>query len=100
MSPAGMGDGEGSEVFNYTAFGGRLELAMSYAFGSRFENVISVMVGANLYSKVFASPSDPSQGPPADTIGLDEGGAIGYFGVGYTRRFDTPFGQTPFVTLE
>ena len=100
MSPAGMGDGEGSEVFNYTAFGGRLELALSYAFGSRFENVISVMAGANLYSKVFASPSDPSQGPPADLIGLDEGGAIGYFGVGYTRRFDTPFGQTPFVTLE
>jgi hypothetical protein len=49
---------------------------------------------------VFASPSDPSQGPPADQIGLDEGGAIAYFGLGYTRRFDTPFGQTPFVTLE
>jgi hypothetical protein len=100
MSPASSTDGEGSEVFNYTAFGGRLELALSYAFGSRFENVVSVMAGANLYSKVFASPSDPSQGPPADMIGLDEGGAIGYFGLGYTRRFDTPFGQTPFVTLE
>lgn len=100
MSPAGSTDGAGSEVFNYTAFGGRLELALSYAFGSRFENVVSVMVGANLYSKVFASPSDPSQGPPADMIGLDQGGAIGYFGLGYTRRFDTPFGQTPFVTLE
>lgn len=100
MSPANMSDGEGSEVFNYAAFGGRAELAMSYAFGTRFENVISVMAGLNLYSKVFASPSDPSQGPPADQIGLDEGGAIAYFGLGYTRRFDTPFGQTPFVTLE
>ncbi|MBV8757893.1 MAG: hypothetical protein JO257_11470 [Deltaproteobacteria bacterium] len=100
MSPAGMTDGAGSQVFNYTAAGGRLELALSYAFGSRFENVISAMVGANLYTKVFASPSDPSQGLPADQIGLDAGGAIGYFGLGYTRRFDTPFGQTPFVTLE
>lgn len=100
MSPAGATDGTGSQVFNYTAFGGRLELALSYAFGSRYENVISAMVGANLYTKVFASPSDPTQGPPADMIGLDEGGAIGYFGLGYTRRFDTPFGQTPFVTLE
>ncbi len=100
MSPAGATDGAGSQVFNYTAFGGRVELALSYAFGSRFENVISAMVGANLYTKVFASPSDPSQGLPADMIGLDEGGAIGYFGLGYTRRFDTPFGQTPFVTLE
>lgn len=100
MSPAGMTDGEGSQVFNYTAFGARGELALSYAFGSRFENVIAAMVGVNVYSKVFASPSDPSQGPPADQIGLDEGGAIAYFGLGYTRRFDTPFGQTPFVTLE
>ena len=23
-----------------------------------------------------------------------------YFGVGYTHRFNTPFGQAPFVTLE
>lgn len=100
MSPAGMTDSTGSQVFNYAAVGGRAELAMSYAFGSRFENVISAMFGVNLYSKVFASPSDPSQGPPADQIGLDQGGAIAYFGLGYTRRFDTPFGQTPFVTLE
>ena len=61
---------------------------------------MAAMVGVNLYTKAFASPSDPSQGLPADQIGLDEGGAIAYFGLGYTRRFDTPFGQTPFVTLE
>ena len=100
MSPAGSTDSEGSQVFNYAALGGRAELALSYAFGSRFENVISAMAGVNLYTKAFASPSDPSQGLPADQIGLDEGGAIAYFGLGYTRRFDTPFGQTPFVTLE
>jgi hypothetical protein len=100
MSPAGMTASDGSEAFNYVAFGGRAELALSYAFGSRFENVISAMAGVNLYTKVFASPSDPDVGPPADLIGLDQGGAIAYFGLGYTRRFDTPFGQTPFVTLE
>ncbi len=100
MSPANMTDSTGSQAFNYVAFGGRAELALSYAFGSRFEHVISAMVGVNLYTKVFASPSDPTVGPPAETIGLDQGGAIAYFGLGYTRRFDTPFGQTPFVTLE
>jgi len=100
MSPAGQTDSTGSQVFNYVALGGRAEIAASYAFGSRYENVISAMFGLNLYSKVFASPSDPTQGLPADQIGLDQGGAIAYFGLGYTRRFDTPFGQTPFVTLE
>jgi hypothetical protein len=100
LSPAGSTDGEGSQVFNYASLGLRGELAMSYAFGSRFENVISAMIGFNAYTKVFASPSDTTQGPPADTIGLDQGGAYGYFGLGYTRRFDTPFGSTPFVTLE
>jgi hypothetical protein len=100
MSPSNMTDAEGSEAFNYVAFGGRAELAVSYAFGSRFENVISAMAGLNLYTKVFASPSDETVGPPANEIGLDQGGAIAYFGLGYTRRFDTPFGQTPFVTLE
>lgn len=100
LSPAGDMDGEGSQVFNYASFGIRGELALSYAFGTRFENVISAMVGVNGYTKVFASPSDPNAGPPADEIGLDQGGAFAYFGLGYTHRFDTPFGSTPFVTLE
>jgi hypothetical protein len=100
LSPAGSMDSTGSKVFNYAAFGGRAELAASYAFGPRYENVISAMVGLNLYTPVFASPSDPTQGPPAKEIGLDQGGAFGYLGLGYTRRFSTPFGQAAFVTLE
>ena len=31
---------------------------------------------------------------------LDTGGAAGYGGLGYTYRFDTPFGSAPFVQLE
>jgi hypothetical protein len=100
LSPAGDEDGEGSQVFNYASFGVRGELALSYAFGTRFENVISAMVGVNGYTKVFASPSDMDAGLPAEDIGLDQGGAFAYFGLGYMHRFDTPFGSTPFVTLE
>jgi hypothetical protein len=100
LSPANQMDPAGSQVFNYAALGVRAEIDVSYAFGQRFENVISLMLGVNGYSKVFASPSDPSVGPPAATIGLDVGGALAYFGIGYTYRFNTPFGQAPFVTLE
>ncbi len=89
-----------SEVANYAAIGGRLEGALSYALGSRYEHVLSAQVGVNLYSAVFASPSDPTVGLPADQIGLDKGGAFAYFGIGYTYRFNTPFGAAPFVTLE
>jgi hypothetical protein len=102
MSPANdSSDGSGSQVFNYAAIGGRLELAMAYAFGYRYEHAISVMVGANLYSKVLSGPSDnvSSLGTAAD-VGLDKGGAVGYLGFGYTYRFNTPLGSTPFVTLE
>lgn len=97
MSPAGQSDGEGSQVFNYAAVGARGELALSYAFGTHYEHVISLQAGINVYSKVFSSPSD---GEDAAYWGLDTGGAYGYGGLGYTYRFDTPFGSAPFVSLE
>ena len=102
-SPQGNVDSTGSQVFNYAALGMRLEAGLSYALGARYEHVISVMLGANLYTKAFASPSDcMSNSPPncAADVGLDSGGRFGYLGLGYTYRFNTPLGQAPFVTLE
>jgi len=97
MSPANAMDGAGSQVFNYAAVGLRIEAALSYALGSRLEHVISVSLGLNAYSPVFSEPMD---GLTAAEQGLDKGGGVGYLGVGYTYRFNTPFGQAPFVTLD
>lgn len=101
MSPADDNDGAGSQVFNYAALGARLEVAVTYAFGYRYEHALSLMGGANLYSQVLSGPSDDltSLGT-AEQVGLDKGGAVGYLGLGYTYRFNTPLGSSPFVTLE
>jgi tetratricopeptide (TPR) repeat protein len=100
MSPANESDGEGSQVFNYAAVGGRLEVALQYALGRRLEHVISIAAGANLYSPVLSSPTDGSGLGTASEIGLDAGGVAGYLSLGYTFRFDTPLGSAPFITLE
>jgi hypothetical protein len=101
FAPGSQQDSAGSKVFDYTAVGGRLELAASYAFGPRYEHVISAMVGANVYTSVFASPSDcATNASCASDIGLNKGGALGYLGLGYTYRFNSPLGSAPFVTLE
>jgi hypothetical protein len=101
MSPSNDMDGTGSQVFNYAALGGRGEIAAAYAFGYRFEHVIQVVVGANVYSRVLSGPSDnvASLGT-ASEVGLDKGGAVGYLGLGYTYRFNTPIGSSPFITLQ
>ncbi|MGE0550455.1 MAG: hypothetical protein AB7O24_09265 [Kofleriaceae bacterium] len=97
MSPAGEEDSAGSQVFNYAAAGARAELAAQYAFGHRFQHVLAIVGGANVYSPVFA---DPSEGLTRMEVGLDRGGVAGYVGAGYTYRFNTPLGSSPFVTLE
>jgi tetratricopeptide (TPR) repeat protein len=99
MSPNGAMDQFGSRTFDYAALGGRLELGLQFAFGSRQEHVLTGTIGVNLYSAVFADPSDPSL-PRRSEVGLDVGGAFGYVGIGYTYRFNTPLGSSPFVTLE
>jgi hypothetical protein len=96
MSPAGETDSFGDQVFNYAAVGARGEVALSYAFGTRYEHVLSAMAGVNVYSPVFSE----SGFVPASDIGLDAGGALGYFGFGYTYRFNTPLGSSPFIILE
>lgn len=101
MSPANDTDGLGSQVFNYAAVGGRGELSLAYAFGYRYEHVLQLSGGANVYSAVLSGPSDTmsSLGSAAD-VGLDKYGVVGYLGLGYTYRFNTPIGSSPFVTLE
>jgi tetratricopeptide (TPR) repeat protein len=102
MSPANEMDSTGSQVFNYAGVGARGELSFAYAFGQRFEHVLSLMVGANAYSAVLSGPSasDSSGSLTATEAGLDKGGVIAYLGLGYTYRFNTPLGGMPFVTLE
>jgi tetratricopeptide (TPR) repeat protein len=99
MSPEGSIDSTtGNQLFNYDSFGGRAELALTYAFGRRFEHALSLMGGANFYTPVFSG--DPSGDLTVAEAGLDKGGATGYFGLGYTYRFNTPIGASPFVILE
>jgi tetratricopeptide (TPR) repeat protein len=98
MSPEGSIDDTGAQLFNYDAVGGRLELALTYAFGRRFEHALSLMGGANLYSPVFSG--DPSGDLSVAGAGLDAGGVTAYLGFGYTYRFNTPIGSSPFVILE
>jgi hypothetical protein len=102
MSPANATDGAGSQAFNYAGVGARGELSFAYAFGRRFEHVLSLMVGANAYSAVLSGPTadDGSGNFTAAEWGLDKGGVIAYVGLGYTYRFNTPLGGMPFVTLE
>ncbi len=101
MSPNGANDGVGSRVFEYAAVGARAEIGAHFAFGSRMEHVLGVALGVNLYSAVFSGPSaDDPDNPPAMDVGLDKGGAAGYLSVGYTYRFNTPLGSSPFVTLQ
>jgi len=102
MSPAGEMDGTGSQVFNYAGVGARGEIALTYAFGRRFEHALSVMGGVNIYSPVLSGPSadDGSGSFTIEEAGLAKGGAAGYLGLGYTYRFNTPLGSSPFVTLE
>jgi hypothetical protein len=100
MSPADQMDETGSQVFNYAAVGGRLEASLDLAFGPRYQHVLSVMIGANIYSPVLSGPSQGDFNLTAAEQGLDRGGATGYLGLGYTLRFNSPLGATPFIVLE
>ena len=98
FSPGSDDSDESDNVteFNYTAASARLEIDAHFAFGSRLEHVLGVFVGVNAYSPVFSESGFYA----ADMIELDKGGATAYAGLGYTYRFNTPLGASPFVTLE
>jgi tetratricopeptide (TPR) repeat protein len=101
MGPVDDMDVEGNQLLNYAAVGGRFELAFTYAFGRRYEHALSVLGGVNVYTPVFSGPSaDDPTALTASERGLDTWGAAGYLGIGYTYRFNTPIGSTPFIILE
>ncbi|MBZ0230953.1 MAG: hypothetical protein K8M05_01255, partial [Deltaproteobacteria bacterium] len=76
-------------------FGIRPELGFEYALGSRMEHVITASLGLSIYLPVVGQYDvDPA------TYGLDKSSANGYFGIGYTHRFNTPLGSSPFFTLQ
>lgn len=87
---------DGSQLFNYASLGFRFDLGLDYAFGRNYEHVVGLHGGINLYTRAFSEPADMS----AASVGLDQGGRAAYASIGYTYRFKTPFGSTPFVTLE
>jgi hypothetical protein len=64
--------------------------------------VFSVIAGTNIYSRVLSGPSqnDPSGSLSVTEAGLDKGGITVFAGLGYTYRFNTPLGSTPFIILE
>lgn len=97
MNPGDQADSSGQALFNYAALGGRLEMALSFALGARYQHVISGQLGLNVYTGSFSEPSD---GQTSAELGLDHAGAALFVGAGYTYRFNTPFGSAPFVTLE
>ncbi len=82
---------------DYASVGVRLQASAGYAFGSRYEHFITANLGVDLDAKPLGTYDvDPSD----DTIGLDSGAAIVMLSIGYQYRFNTPFGQSPFVQLE
>jgi hypothetical protein len=87
---------DGTQVFDYAGVGGRFDLSLEVAFGRRYEHVLGVMVGANVYSEILSGPSERA----IAAAGLDTAGGAGYLGLGYTYRFNTPLGSAPFVILE
>nr|MBA3458072.1 hypothetical protein [Deltaproteobacteria bacterium] len=74
MAPGDDQNSTGETVFNYSAIGGRVELGAHYAIGRRFEHVIGVGVGINVYSAVISDSEDLM----ASDVGLDKGGAAAY----------------------
>jgi hypothetical protein len=77
------------------SFGIRPEIGFEYAIGSRMEHVITASLGLSIYLPVIGQYAFD----PAD-YGLDKSSANGYFGIGYTHRFNTPLGSSPFFTLQ
>lgn len=80
----------------FIAAGLRGELAVSVALGTRYEHEIALKPGFTIYSP----PAGDVDGMMPDDLDLGAGSSAAYFGVGYTYRFDTPFGQAPFIIIE
>ena len=84
---------EGSDAL--LAVGIRAEARVGFALGKRFEHLITVAAGLQGYTRAF-----DSSGIEADDWFLEGASRAFIASVGYTYRFNTPFGSSPFVTLE
>ncbi|MEZ4400485.1 MAG: hypothetical protein R3B06_10730 [Kofleriaceae bacterium] len=82
---------------SFARLGVRGELGFEYALGQRFENVITLGLGADFYTA--ATGGNDSTGSPS-FYNLDTPGRNTYFAIGYTRRFNTPLGSSPLFTLQ
>jgi hypothetical protein len=80
---------------SYVGLGGRVQGAIGYALGPRYEHYLTFNVGIDFDSKPLGSDA-----VDASTYGLDRGAVALLFSFGYQYRFNTPFGQTPFFQLE
>jgi hypothetical protein len=89
---------QSTQTFNYLGASARLELAANFAFGRRYQNVLSVAIDGRFYTPAFSDPTDGS--PTRMEVGLDQPGQIVSLNIGYTYRFNTPLGGRAFITLE
>ncbi len=80
----------------FAVLGVRAELGLEYALGKRYENVVTLALGFNGF--LPAQESDNGADPAA--FGLDRTSSNVYFGLGYTRRFNTPLGSSPMFSMQ
>ena len=75
-----------------------LELAAAYAFGPRYRTCSSVTRRRQLRTRPRARSRPTARRRVA--VGLDQAGGSATLSFGYTYRFNTPLGQSAFITLE
>ncbi len=80
----------------FAVLGVRGELGLEYALGKRYENVVTLALGFNGF--LPAQESDNGADPAA--FGLDRASSNLYFGVGFTRRFNSPLGSSPMFSMQ
>ena len=95
LSFAGMQPDNGDDQVRMAALGVRGDVTAALALGSRFEHALSVGLGLNAYT---APVGDYEQDP--EDFGLDAGSFGVTFALGYTYRFSTPIGRSPFITFD
>jgi hypothetical protein len=85
----------GSSSDALLSIGIRAEGRIGYALGPRYEHLLSATVGFQGYTAGFDSGDIQ-----AVDYGLDGFSKIVVIALGYTYRFNTPFGSSPMFTLE
>jgi hypothetical protein len=91
----GYAPGMSSASSDYASVGVRGQVQLAYAFGTRFEHVLGATIGGDFDLKPIGNDS-----AAAESFGLSRGGGLFMLSLGYTYRFNTPFGSSPFFQLE